>query len=78
MTSPYRPTLASGMTGSSVAHGFAGGTPLPMAPADLDEKFQKPASHGTVTGLKANFEKGTHNYTGNGMQNMHVTHPPRM
>lgn len=79
MTSPYRPTLASGMTGSSVAHGFAGGTPLPQAPIGLNEKFDKPSSsHGTVTALGHPniFAKGTHSYNTSGPAG-HTTHEPR-
>lgn len=79
MTSPYRPTLATGMTGSSVAHGFAGGTPLPAAPAGLNEKFETPGSHGTVTkmGHAKVGSVGTHSYAQGTSFGGHVVHPPR-
>lgn len=77
MTSPYRPEQASGMTGSSVAHGLAGGVHLKDSMAGMDAHFEKPAAHGTVTPMKSSFPPPTHGYAG-GMQGAHVVHNPRI
>lgn len=78
MTSAYRPTQANAMTGSSVAHGFAGGVHLKDSMAGMDEKFDKPtgaASRGK--GIAPGSSTGTHTYGGSGMQGTNVTHPTR-
>lgn len=77
MSSPYRPTLANGMTGSSVAHGLAGGTMLPHAVAGMDSKFQTPKEGHPITGVKSSFPAPTHNYDG-GMLGAHVVHNARI
>lgn len=76
MASPYRPEQASGMTGSSVAHGLAGGVVLPKAVAGFDAHFQKP-SEGHLTSPKSSFPPPTHGYAG-GMQGAHVVHHARI
>lgn len=77
MASPYRPEQASGMTGSSVAHGHAGGVQLPDAVKGFDVHFDKPAQHGTVTPMKSTFSPPTHSYAG-GAQGAHVVHNARI
>jgi hypothetical protein len=77
MTSPYRPETASGMTGSSVAHGLAGGVVLPKAIANFDSHFQTPKEGTPIMGVKSSFPPPTHSYAG-GMQGAHVVHSPRI
>jgi len=72
MASPYRPEAASGMTGSSVAHGLAGGVILPKAVAGFDVHFNKPQES-----AKTSFPPPTHSYAG-GMQGAHVVHHARI
>ena len=76
MTSPYRPETANGMTGSSVAHGFAGGTSVQEAIEGMDTKFQKPQPGHPTTGVKSSFPPPTHSYAG-GAQGQHTVHAPR-
>lgn len=76
MTSPYRPEQASGMTGSSVAHGLAGGVVLPKAIAGMDQHFQAPKEGHPMFPGKAEFPPPTHSYSG-GMFGAHVVHNPR-
>lgn len=77
MASPYRPEQASGMTGSSVAHGHAGGVNLPDAVKGFDVHFQAPHPHGTVTPMKSTFPVPTHSYAG-GAMGAHTVHNPRI
>lgn len=77
MTSPYRPEQPSPMTGSSVAHGLAGGVVLPKAIANFDTHFQTPKEGHPITGVKSAFPAPTHNYAG-GMQGSHVVHNARI
>lgn len=78
MTSPYRPEQASGMTGSSVAHGLAGGVMLPKAIAGMDAHFDAPKEgHPMFNAGKSSFPPPTHSYAG-GMQGAHVVHNPRI
>ena len=78
MSSPYRPEQPSGMTGSSVAHGLAGGVVLPKAIAGLDAHFQAPKEGHPMFGAKqSTFPSPTHNYA-SGMQGAHVVHSPRL
>lgn len=77
MSSPYRPTQSNTMTGSSVAHGLAGGVVLPKAVAGFDAHFQKPQEGHPITPVKAEFPVPTHSYAG-GMQGAHVVHRSRM
>lgn len=48
MASPYRPTVANSMTGSSVSKGFAGGH-HELANPKIGASFHAPHDHGTVT-----------------------------
>jgi len=78
MSSPYRPEQASGMTGSSVSHGLAGGVILPKAVSGFDVHFQKPQEgHPMFNAGKSAFPPATHGYAG-GMQGVHVTHGSRI
>lgn len=74
MASPYRPEAASGMTGSSVAHGFAGGVHDLQNP-QIGGHFETPKAHGTVTQMSHPFTP-THSYA-NGAQGVHKVHSPR-
>jgi len=76
MSSPYRPEQPSPMTGSSVAHGLAGGVMLPKAIAGMDSHFQTPKL-GHPMFNKSSFPAPTHSYAG-GMQGQHVIHSPRV
>lgn len=76
MTSPYRPEQPSPMTGSSVAHGLAGGVVLPKAIAGLNEHFQAPKEGHPITPVKSTFPAPTHSYS-SGMQGAHIVHGPR-
>jgi hypothetical protein len=78
MASPYRPEQASGMTGSSVAHGLAGGVHLPQAVSGFDVHFQKPQEgHPMFNAKQTSFPAPTHSYEG-GMQGRHVVHKARI
>lgn len=77
MTSPYRPEQASGMTGSSVAHGLAGGVHLKDSMAGMDAHFQQPKEGHPINGAPKSFAPPTHSYAG-GMQGAHVKHNPRI
>jgi hypothetical protein len=76
MTSPYRPEIANGMTGSSIAHGLAGGVVLPKAVSGFDVHFQKPAEGKPMTMGSKGFPAPTHSYAGGGMG--HSVHNPRL
>lgn len=77
MTSPYRPEQATGMTGSSVAHGLAGGVVLQKAVANFGSHFDAPQEGHPITPVKATFPPPTHSYAG-GMQGAHVVHNARI
>jgi hypothetical protein len=88
MGSPYRPTVASSMTGSpvkrqgmlasSVAQTLIGGEELPNAVAGMNDKFQTPAEGKPMfNASKSTFPPPTHSYSG-GMQNSHTVHSPRI
>ena len=65
------------MTGSSVAHGLAGGVILPKAVSGFNTHFDAPQEGHPIIPFKATFPSPTHSYA-NGMQGVHVTHGARV
>jgi hypothetical protein len=65
------------MTGSSVAHGLAGGVHLKDSMAGMDAHFEAPKEGHPITPVKSTFPPATHNYAG-GMQGAHVVHNVRI
>lgn len=68
------PTLASGLTTSSIMHGLAGGTPL--AHAAVQPLPLGPHQGGAGTN-RGSLSAATHSYA-SGMQGVHVVHPPKV